>query len=394
MDGEYEYGKPIPAKYRERLYEWEGGGYPGCTYEMNHGFVDKDGHWRPLYSTGRRGLDQDEWYDGKIKSLEAELGYSYTSAETQFNEAKSKAARKVFGKNWWRTNIDAYVFSNPQVVAELAKDQARYDEFVKRRDEYKAERTHRQDKMFMQVVLGEDSREGFKEIGLVDEEHIKETCADFCRKCSGNVAMMTRVLDEMERRGLDPWCTCSDCGAQFQRDGGFARFRHMIDDGSYHGDNGIGVIYTRVLCADCIETCTCPVCGDLDRPNLNSKDKADGDWRNYDFFACLMHDWLTVCWGCADRFDREHLSYYDMGLGSWERKELGKRFDKLQDAIVREFGKEPDTEGHALYESAKATLSGRKSINEMRSLLADAARDNFGGDLSEDWFDDRLPTDI
>lgn len=392
MDGEYEYGQPIPDEYRERLYDWEGGGYSGCIYQMNQGIVDKEGHWQPLFSSGRDGIDQNDWYDRKIEALKSELGYDCTPAKTQSNTAKRNAAAKVFGENWWQKNID--VFSNPKVVAELAKDQARYDEFVKRRDEYRAELTHRLDLMFMQVVLGKDPRDGFREIGLVDEEHIKETCADFCREYSGNVGMMTNALDGMVELGLGPWCTCSDCGEQFQLDGTYEKFGHMIDSDTYHGDGGIGVIYTRVLCEDCRGTCSCPVCGEMGRPNVNCKEKAEEDWKMYDFFACLMHDWFEACWGCADGFDRDMLSYYDNSLRRWERKELGKKFDELQDALVREYGKDPDTEGHALYESAKATLSGRKAINEMRNLLDASARAQFGSYLSEEWFDDRLPTDL
>lgn len=28
---EYEYGQPIPSKYRNRLFDWEGGGYDGLN---------------------------------------------------------------------------------------------------------------------------------------------------------------------------------------------------------------------------------------------------------------------------------------------------------------------------------------------------------------------------
>lgn len=27
--GKYKYGDPIPKKYRDRLYDWDGGGYDG-----------------------------------------------------------------------------------------------------------------------------------------------------------------------------------------------------------------------------------------------------------------------------------------------------------------------------------------------------------------------------
>ena len=32
MAKEYEFGDPIPEKYRNRLFEWEGGGYDGLSH--------------------------------------------------------------------------------------------------------------------------------------------------------------------------------------------------------------------------------------------------------------------------------------------------------------------------------------------------------------------------
>lgn len=31
MSEEYEYGQPIPQKYRCKLFDWEGGGYDGLA---------------------------------------------------------------------------------------------------------------------------------------------------------------------------------------------------------------------------------------------------------------------------------------------------------------------------------------------------------------------------
>lgn len=42
------------------VYEWRGGGYDGCIWEPNMGFVDGSGEWHPVISTGSGALDTIE----------------------------------------------------------------------------------------------------------------------------------------------------------------------------------------------------------------------------------------------------------------------------------------------------------------------------------------------
>lgn len=384
---EYKYGQPIPRQSRSRLYEWKGGGYDGCFWEMNQGLVDAKGHWHPLFSTGYDGIDQDDWYERKIEGLKSDLGYDCRPAKTQYDEAMVKAVEKVFGKRWYmKDGID--MFDDPRVKELTNKDQKRYDEFVKRRDEYRLERTHRLDEMFMQVVSGADYKECFQEIGRIDKKHFKNTCKEFCERYKSNVGMMCNALDAMRKLGYEPWCTCSDCGEQFQL-GCYEAFSCLIDNNAYTGDGGIGVIMKRVLCDDCYSATECRSCYEHDLPNEAKPDKGASDWEDYDFLACLLYDWLDVCWGCSDGLNRDYLEYYDKALGYWCKTELGKKFDEVEKALAKEYGGEK----HELYENVKKHPKGRKAINGLRDMLYTAARAKFSSSLDESWFDDRLDTD-
>lgn len=383
---EYEYGQPIPAKYRSRLFDWEGGGYDGCIFEPNVGLVDKDGHWHPIHSTGCDGIDQDDWYDRKIQNLEADLGYDIRPAKMQFEEAVHNAVEKIFGKKWYEVEGDP--MTDKRVKQLVRKDKRKYDYFVKQRDAYRLEREHRLDAMFMQVVSGEMSRDEFEEIGLIDKEHIKETCKAFCSRYEENVGLMVHVLDRMMNMGYEAWCTCSDCGKQFQPFN-YETFGCSMDGNAYTGDGGIGVIMKRVLCDECHENAECQVCFELDRPNPNKPDDGASDWTNYDFFACVIHAWLDVCWGCANGFELDHLYFWDKQQNQRFRTALGKKYEEIEEGLKRGYG----LDVHALYEQIVKTPAGRAKINKIRDLLRDAAEEHFSSSLDESWFDDRLDTD-
>ena len=350
---------------------------------MNQGLVDKEGHWHPLYSTGRDGLDQHEWYDRKISNLKNELGYDVTSVSVQHEEARHRAVEEVFGKKWYE--VEGTPEDNPDVMAKLEKEDARYAEWCKRKAEYDAEKTHRLDMMFMQVVLGEDSRDRFEEVGRIDEENIKETCRKFCESYKGNVGMMANCLDKMSKLGYASWCTCSDCGEQFQP-WDYEELSCSIDSQSYHGDGGIGVIMTRILCDECHSAVECPKCYDLNLPNPYVKEGRDY-WDMYDLLACILHDWLGVCWACANGFsfdeafagrEDERTKKREGGVGETYRK-VAERLEELH-----------GLQGHALYERLLKTMSGRKIINWIRNLLRDAVREHFGQDMDDDRIDDVL----
>ena len=384
--GEYEYGQPIPEKYRNRLFEWEGGGYDGCFWQMNQGIVDENGHWNPIFSTGRRGIDQDYWYERKINALKEELGYDRRNVEVQHEEREHKAEEEVFGKKWYE--LGASCSKDPRVEKILEGEDRRYAEFVRRREEYKTEMMHRLDYCFMEALKRDRESERPTEIGLLDDAHIKETCGDFCSKYEGNVGAMVNVLDKMGRMGYDVFCTCSDCGEQFQPFD-FESFSCSVDEDAYTGDGGIGVIMKRILCDTCHSGTQCPVCFSLSRPNERRKD--GDDWDRYDFLSCVMLDWLDVCCYCSEGFDSEKLKCWDDEVKSWKETELGARFNRIAETLEEKY----DKRGHELYESLAKTPSGRMKINEIRNLLQDAAEEYFkNDDCREEDFGYRLDTDL
>jgi hypothetical protein len=383
---EYVYGQPIPQKYRNKLFDWKGGGYDGCFWQPNVGLVDGEGHWRPIFSTGYNGMDQDDWYKRKIKSLKADLGYDERSARMQFEEAVHNAVEKVFGKKWY--DVGGFPSEDKRVRALVEEDEKRYSKFVEVRDVYRFGRTHRLDEMFMQVVNGEMQRDDFEEIGLIDDEHLKDTCKLFCERYKGNVGLIAHVLDKMTDIGYSAWCTCTDCGKQFRPY--YDTFGCCIDGGAYTGDGGIGVIMKRILCEDCWCNAKCDVCDELDKPNPNKKDGGASDWANYDFLACIINAWLNVCWGCADGFEHEHLYFWDNTLNQRIRTNLGLEYEKIEEDLKEEYG----LDGHELYEEIVKTPGGRKKINNIRDLLHEAIVEHFSFYMDDGWFDDRLDTDI
>lgn len=382
---DYEYGQPIPERYRCRLFDWEGGGYEGCFFEPNVGIVDKDGHWHPIVSTGRKGIDDCGWYDKKIGQLKSELGYDVTPAKCQFDEALRLAVKKVFGEDWYMKSDDdgAFnsMFEDPRVKELTKKDGERYAEFCKNRDEYRIELEHRLDFNFMEAMKRDFEDERPQEIGLMDSENAKETCRLFCDKYSRNVGFFAHVMDKLANMGYETWFTCTDCGKQFQA----YEYKCNMDNNAYHGDGGIGVIMTRILCDDCMDEVRCGACGDPDLPNLNSKDKGESDWRNYDFMACFLHDWLNVCWGCADGYGREYLEYYSHGLGRWVETELGEKVVEIVERLESRY----EMEGHELYKEMLKTEYGLKKINELRDMLEKTVREHFDNLVDCDWFEDR-----
>ena len=384
--GKYKYGDPIPKKYRDRLYDWEGGGYSGCILECNQGLVTTDGHWIPLYSTGRDGIDQNDWYRNKIDALKADLGYD---PRIQFNEARERALVQVFGEKWY-TREEATA-TDKRVVKLLVKDQERLDEFLKRKGEYDLEKTHRLDQLFMQVISGETERDEFEEVGRIDAKHIKATCAKFCKRYKGNVGMMTHALDKMCDLGYEAWCTCSDCGEQFQK-GNYETFGLSSDSNCYTGDGGIGVIYKRVLCDTCHDEAECPKCCELDRPNVFAKDKGARDWSDYDFLACVIYDWLNVCWGCANGYELDYLYRWDETLKKRVQTPLGEEYNALKDKIDEKYDLHVNY-AHDVYEEMKKTLSGRKQINAIRALLHESVKEHFENSIDDSYFDDRLETE-
>lgn len=381
----YEYGQPITEKYRNRLFDWMGGGYSGCIEEENAGLVDKEGHWHPIFSTGHDGIDDGGWFCKKIGQIKEEFGYDCRDPRVQYNEKVYKAVKEVFGDEWYEIE-DVDLWNDPRVVEKTKADKELLEEYLRRKEQYVAERTHRLDSEFMRALERDREEDRPNEVGLLDDEHIKETCALFCSNYKGNVGFMAHVLDGMVKLKYNPWCTCSDCGEQFQLSD-YECFSHMVDSESYHGDGGIGVIMTRIQCSDCIGITQCPKCGNNDLPNTNKPDHGESDFGMYDFLASVLHDWIGVCWGCASAFECDYLTKWDDERRMRVNTKLGDKFCDIQEELELKY---KETNGHKLYEKMKRDVEGRKTINRIRDLLEVPARDEFEHSLGDEWFADRL----
>lgn len=388
---DYEYGQPIPEKYRNRLFVWSGGGNSYCFYEPNAGLVDGNGIWHPIYSTGRDGIDDRDWYNRKIENLKNDLGYDCRDVSSQYHEKLYYAIKEVFGDEWYEIKgVDPQ--NDPRVLEKVKKDKQLYEEFVWRRDQYKQELAHREASLFMQAFDRENEDDRPEEVGLLDDKHAKETCASFCDMYKENVGFMAHVLDGIKKCGYKAWATCTDCGEQFQSC--FDSFSCHLDNNAYTGDGGIGVIMKRIMCEDCMNTSECPCCNEYDLPNKNATDGGKRDYQNYDFFASVMVDWLGICWGCADGFFREYALKWDEGRGKMLNTELGDKFDDIYESAKEKFGED----GHDLYKLMENTLEGRKMINKVRDLFEKQAAeyDEFkkSMDLDDTWLKDRLDESV
>lgn len=344
-------------------------------WEMNQGLVDKEGHWHPIYSTGRDGIDANEWFNRKIDSLKADLGYDVRPPSVQYDEKLRAAAREVFGDKWyrhWQNDVDP--LKDPRVLEIVKEDKKKLAVYERAERGYVEERQHREDHLFMQALERVREEERPTEVGLLDDEHIKETCREFCERYEGNVGMMTNCLDKLAGMGYDVWCTCTDCGEQFQTLD-FPDFSSLMDDNCYRGDGGIGVIMGRVLCEDCYREVECPSCHELDLPNPRAKDQTR-HWESYDFLACLIHDWIGVCWGCASGFEDDKIRPWNKESGMRVETDLGERYIAEEERLQKAYG----LEGHELYEVLRQTNKGKRRINELMNMLEDAMRSYFGKD--------------
>jgi hypothetical protein len=259
----------IPEEYRNRLYSWEGGGYDGCIWEINFGYVSDKGDWVPFHSTGRDGLDDHGWYEKKIFNLRVELNLGIDEVTEKFKEERAKIREELRVRH-------------NQIFLEQIEAQKEVEGLDSLRNWAAFEAAH--------------ARHDWTSYPI-DDEHSKESCKDLFERLSSNPGLACSVIDTLADAGYAVWGTCSDCGDQFQAID--LRYSDMLDANSYHGDGGIGCVYTRVLCDDCRENVTCPRCLELTLPNPAV---ANAKQEYYWFYQQFIYDWIGVCDQCADSF--------------------------------------------------------------------------------------------
>jgi hypothetical protein len=327
-------GDPIPEKYRDTMYEWEGGGYDGCVWEPNFGFVGADGHWRPFHSTGRMGIDCDVWHDSELRALKDRHGFEggkYGRGEnveawwSSLREcARREALEKVYGPHPFE-NRD-YYDPDPKdgethfpdrredeveslFEARIAGPRERYKAFCAERDALDREWRERMDGKFMEAAAERDgleigSSDGWSGVYPMDEGHAKASCEALFLRHSRNPGLAAGVLDRLADYGCEVWGTCSDCGAQF-RLSDYERFEDLLDQDSYHGDGGIGIVLTRLLCEDCRRGVECPRCFGLNLPNRAVVEPGH-EYDDVYFRQEFVMKRTGVCAECADSFLHAH----------------------------------------------------------------------------------------
>lgn len=380
MEKETEKVEAIPERYRNRLFDWEGGGYDGCIWEPNQGIVTGDGHWRPLYSSGFDGLDVDTWYKGRRRDLAESLGYMANPDAEHFS-IRYRAMDKVFGRGDARQRDyqPGWPDSDPGFAREVAEEEARYAEWRRKRAELDAGRQAMLDDLFMQVVSGELKRDAFREVGRIDKEHIRETCRIFCQDYASNAGMVANALDRMAEAGYDPWCTCTDCGEQFQTWN--ESYGACLDQDAYRGDGGVGIVLGRILCDECRDASTCPACQGASCPNPYAEDGGKGVWNGMSFLQAFLYKWLGVCGDCAECYGNRYLDRWDDDSRIWVRTDLGRRFDSV-------VGEDPGTSG--AYDEMEGTPEGRSRIDAARDLLSESIRERFVDMMDEERLDSLL----
>lgn len=257
----------IPEEYRNRLYSWEGGGYDGCIWEINFGYVSDRGDWVPFHSTGRDGLDDNGWYEKQLFNLRVDLDLPIDGETEEYKKGKEKIREKLR-------------IRHNQIFLEQIESQKEVEGLDPFRNWAAFEAAH--------------ARHGWQSYPI-DDKHSKESCKDLFEMMSSNPGLACYVIDTLNSAGYEVWGTCSDCGEQFQA---FGRYTDQLDRDAYHGDGGIGCIFTRLLCDDCQESVTCPRCLDLTLPNPKTNAKEEYYW----FYQQFIYDWLGLCNNCADSF--------------------------------------------------------------------------------------------
>ena len=425
--GQWTKGKPIPVKYRNRMYAWEGGGYDGCFWEMNQGVVTDGGHWDPFHSTGRNGLDLDEWHRGRVRDLKRELGFSVdrygpgADVEAWYASVKHALTEEARGKYYGEKYFDNPEYYDPNaepgkcfvdkhreeveayVGSRIAEHSARYTTYRTKLAEIDREWHNELDEVFMDQIKAQrerppnlhsrdyhgDARDRWEEYPL-DDESIRKSCERFCREYSGTVGVMAGVLDALAERGYEVWCTCSDCGKQFQLSD-YEKFSYLIDGNNYHGDGGIGCVFTRIQCEECHRDTECPKCYE---PNLPTRQDIESGhaYDGWTFRERFIGVWVGVCDCCACNFfyEDEH-KHWDEELDNLEEiiDKGKKQLDHYIEAM-KEIGGRSEAELETLRNKNWGNLATQwaKMINDMRDKMENDVVDHFSD--CADWASRRI----
>lgn len=389
-------GVTIPEEYRDRLYEWVAyAPYDGCVWKKSHGVVDSHGHFHPLTAAGR---DLDDFTD----AVETEHGlapsggwnthgwdarertairvrHGFADAEpprVQLDRLRNAAIERVFGKKWYEVPYDE-ARNDERVRAACEKEARALEAYEADVGTHERNRQGRLNALFLGAAL-DDVPDGWRSWPL-DDGHARESCREFCAGCGDDAGVMCTVLDGLLELEYDAWCVCSDCGRMFQPHE-HERFSHLLDTDSYHGDGGIGVVFTRVQCESCREETECPRCG---RPDLPARLGGRHRYDSYTDAESFLGQWLGFCTTCLGDFTAAD------GHAHWE-DEIGelaasfgedeRRLRKYLDAM-KAGGADDARLTELRIRNEKSMREGwRKAVNGLRDRMEDDVTAFFGCD--------------
>lgn len=302
----------VPQKYRNTLFQWRvSAPYDGCLWTLSHGVVDGYGDYHPI-NVGY-DLNDDAWYKARMERIRAE--------EDNPDCPRSKKIADCREEHQNRLNR---MFTN---MLHSAKDHL--------------------DSGSIPNQFGA-TIEDLRLYRIDDDDDVDLRL--FCRRLDGDAGMMCGVLDKVaeleDENGYryNPLCVCSECGKEFHhRDIDYENFSDLIDTNAYHGNGGVGVVYTTVFCPKCHEAATCPECNET---NIRL-DGGKPDISGLDSNGKFMYQWLGVCEFCASGFFRER-PRFEAAMGEFEewlfeggdkpenRKELIRRVNALRDRFAEE----------------------------------------------------------
>ncbi len=97
---------------KNTLYQYQGGGYSGCIWEWNFFFIDKNGKFHDIYSSGSAGITDFESVEGLVKIDGTIYAYCLDNEKDLVELADETHVELIFGLvKWFEENQNNKVFA-------------------------------------------------------------------------------------------------------------------------------------------------------------------------------------------------------------------------------------------------------------------------------------------
>lgn len=102
--------EPVTELPRNTVVAYQGGGYDGCFWEWNYAFIDKDGNFHDIFSSGYKGIKDAE---GLLEALNEDKEidtYDMGDEEERQRMCDSESVRNSLGiANWFAAHPELEV---------------------------------------------------------------------------------------------------------------------------------------------------------------------------------------------------------------------------------------------------------------------------------------------